>query len=103
MECEADMVAFVLDTYGRMGHEAVTFINKIFTQSSLASPSPYGMDKADFRSRLLVLWHRHNALVLTQWSSRARSDALRRAKSRSHLVAPVPLVPVAGYASQVVA
>jgi hypothetical protein len=91
----ADFVAFALDTYGCLGTEALGLVKRILSESSLSSPSPYGMSRADFLSKLLVLWHRHNALVFIQWSTRARNDALRRAKQAYNRRAPswgLPLV-----------
>ena len=84
----ADFSAFALDTYGCLGADARGFIKRILRESSLSSPSPYGMSRSDFMSKLLVLWHRHNALIFVQWSTRARNDALRHAKRAYCLRAP---------------
>ena len=79
--CSADMVPFVLDTYGRLGSDATKFITSLSSDSSLSAPSAYSMLPHDFLSRLLVLWHRHNGLIFLQWSSRARLLALRAARA----------------------
>jgi hypothetical protein len=82
---DADMVAFVLDTYGRLGEDGQRFLKQVVAESSLASPSPYAISKPELLDRLLVTWHRHNALVLVQWSARCRNVSLRRVRAEYRL------------------
>jgi hypothetical protein len=82
----ADLVPFVLDTYGFIGKEGLTFVDRIIHESSLASPSSYAMTKAEFLDELRVLWQRHNGLTVTQWFMRSRNLALRR--HRAHYRMP---------------
>jgi hypothetical protein len=74
----ADFVPFVLDTYGFIGKEGLSFLDRVIHESSLAASSSYAMTKAEFLDELRVLWQRHNGLMVTQWLTRSRNLALRR-------------------------
>ena len=71
---QADFVPFVLDTYGRLGDEALAFVDRILAESYHGVVSPYAMTKAEFLLELATVWQKHNALAATQWQVRARSS-----------------------------
>jgi hypothetical protein len=74
----ASFVPFVLETYGRLGKEALAFIDLLISESFHWVVSPYAMTKAEFLLELSTVWHRHNALTATHWQVRARSLWHRR-------------------------
>ena len=85
----ADFVPFVLDTYGYIGKEGLDFVDRIISQSSLASPSAYAMTKTELLDELRVTWQRHNGLIVTQWFVRNRNLTLRRHRSAYRVAVPI--------------
>ena len=69
----AGFVPFVLDTYGRLGKEALAFIDLIISESFHGVVSPYAMTRGEFLLELAAVWHKYNALAATHWQVRARS------------------------------
>ena len=83
----AAFVPFVIDTYGYIGKEGLTFVDRIVSQSSLASPSAYAMTKAELLDELRVTWQRHNGLTVMQWLMHNRNLAIRRHRSAYRIAA----------------
>ena len=82
----------MLDTYGRLGAEAIAFVDRLITESHHGVVSPYAMTKSEFLIELAVVWQRHNALAATHWRVRTRILFPRRHQAvyRAALLLTVP-------------